>query len=175
MIVNLSGPLVSNPSRAVGFAPVMQLAKEFAHTGGEVVAVALGGGDEALLRRFLSDASIARSAFVDARNRLDIFFNCVSGSDVLVGVRLHSAVLACCVGVPPILLAYRDKCRDFMLSMGLEDNLVPYSDDNLSRLRDVCGQLRENRGFAERILRQALVFRSIQRAYANGLESEWAS
>ena len=36
-------------------------------------------------------------------------------------MRLHSAVLATCAGVPPILVGYCDKCADFMESMELMD------------------------------------------------------
>jgi polysaccharide pyruvyl transferase WcaK-like protein len=36
---------------------------------------------------------------------------------VFVGMKLHSVVLACCAGVPSVMLEYRPKCRDFMLSI----------------------------------------------------------
>lgn len=36
-------------------------------------------------------------------------------------VRLHAGILSCCAGVPVLMLAYRDKCIDFMRSMELEE------------------------------------------------------
>lgn len=52
------------------------------------------------------------------KNYLD-YFNLLKTSEFVIGVRLHCAVLACCAGVPPILIGYRNKCIDFMESMGL--------------------------------------------------------
>lgn len=51
----------------------------------------------------------------------DEFFEVVDTCHFTIGVRLHSVVLSCCAGVPPLMLGYRDKCLDFMQSMDLED------------------------------------------------------
>ena len=47
------------------------------------------------------------------------YFDLLKDAEFVVGVRLHSAVLSCCAGVPSILIGYRNKCADFMESMGL--------------------------------------------------------
>jgi len=39
--------------------------------------------------------------------------------DVFVGEKLHSVILAMCAHTPGVMLEYRPKCRDFMMSMGL--------------------------------------------------------
>ena len=52
-----------------------------------------------------------------------------------VAVRLHAAVMSCCVGVPPLLLSYRDKCMDFMESMNLEQWALPMEPDKLDELK----------------------------------------
>jgi polysaccharide pyruvyl transferase WcaK-like protein len=43
---------------------------------------------------------------------------------VFVGTRLHSVVLATCAFVPSVMLEYRPKCRDYMLSIGQEDYVI---------------------------------------------------
>jgi polysaccharide pyruvyl transferase WcaK-like protein len=40
---------------------------------------------------------------------------------VMLSMRLHASVFACCAGVPPVILGYGDKCVDFAESMGLLD------------------------------------------------------
>ncbi len=48
------------------------------------------------------------------------FFAHVGPAVINIAVRLHGAILGCCAGVPPLILGYRDKCRDFAESLGLE-------------------------------------------------------
>jgi polysaccharide pyruvyl transferase WcaK-like protein len=65
----------------------------------------------------------------------------LSKQDVFVGEKLHSIVLASCVGTPSIMLEYRSKCRDFMMSIEREiwcwrtDKL--YLDQILDQLMDL--------------------------------------
>ncbi|MCP4799530.1 MAG: polysaccharide pyruvyl transferase family protein [bacterium] len=49
------------------------------------------------------------------------FINEVRTVSVFVGVKLHAVVLAICGIVPSIMLEYRPKCRDFMLSINQGD------------------------------------------------------
>lgn len=53
----------------------------------------------------------------DAEALMDHLGDC----HLTLAVRLHAAVLSCSVGVPPVLLGYREKCQDFMESMDLGD------------------------------------------------------
>jgi polysaccharide pyruvyl transferase WcaK-like protein len=48
----------------------------------------------------------------------------VKSCAVFVGMRLHSVVLATCAYVPSLMLEYRPKCRDYMLSIAQEHNLL---------------------------------------------------
>lgn len=43
---------------------------------------------------------------------------------IFVGTRLHSVALATCAYVPSIMLEYRPKCRDYMMSIGQEHNTI---------------------------------------------------
>ncbi len=47
-------------------------------------------------------------------------FDFLSKQDVVIGEKLHSVILAHCVHTPAIMLEYRPKCLDYMLSMGME-------------------------------------------------------
>lgn len=48
----------------------------------------------------------------------------LAASDLLLGQKLHSVVLAAAVGTPSIALEYRPKCRDFQRSLGREQFCV---------------------------------------------------
>lgn len=47
--------------------------------------------------------------------------NALEQQDVFIGEKLHSVVLANCVYTPAIMLEYRTKCRDYMLSTNQSD------------------------------------------------------
>jgi hypothetical protein len=51
---------------------------------------------------------------------IDKTINQIQSYDILVGQRLHSAVIACGCGVPSIMLEYQPKCGEFMESIGMQ-------------------------------------------------------
>lgn len=79
--------------------------------------------------------------------------------DLMISMRLHPTIFALDHGVPCLLLAYDDKCRDFFASLDLQQDAVPLTDfqaepamvrveqmlmDGLlpSRIRDRYGELK---------------------------------
>jgi hypothetical protein len=60
------------------------------------------------------------------------YMDLVGPCTLTLATRLHAAVLSCCAGTPPLSLGYREKCLDFMSSLGLEawhvDLAVPEED-----------------------------------------------
>lgn len=52
------------------------------------------------------------------------FIKCVKECNMFLGMRLHSVVLAICGYVPSIMLEYRPKCRDFMMSIDQGDMII---------------------------------------------------
>jgi polysaccharide pyruvyl transferase WcaK-like protein len=52
------------------------------------------------------------------------YIDLVKSLSVFVGTRLHSVVLATCAYVPSVMLEYRPKCRDYMMSIGHEDHVI---------------------------------------------------
>jgi len=47
--------------------------------------------------------------------------DCNAMEKKIIGEKLHSVILSHCVYTPGIMLEYRSKCRDYMLSMDLGD------------------------------------------------------
>jgi hypothetical protein len=65
-------------------------------------------------------ANYIHQVFKDPMKFIDLVKSC----SVFVGTRLHSVVLATCAYVPSVMLEYRPKCRDYMLSIGQSDFLT---------------------------------------------------
>ncbi len=110
------------------FRHVGSIAAEFASRGGEVVGIALGNKDKAVLQRFRREFQVPTMVIESHRSSVRSLLPSLAGSIGLIGVRLHSAILASCLGVPSILFSYRDKCADFMNSMELSEFVVPLSE-----------------------------------------------
>jgi len=118
---------VSGSTEYAMLSEVAMIANDFADKGGELIGVALARRDRVALEQFKRDHRVHRLAIEDRHTSVAGLFNTLAGSIALIGIRLHSAVLASCVGVPSILFAYRDKCKDFMASMDVEDLAVDVS------------------------------------------------
>lgn len=82
------------------------------------VPIPMNDSDIGPIERLLASAGINGVAVNRVQN-IEQFRQVVSGCVFTIAVRLHAAVLSCCVGVPPLLIGYRDKCLDFMESMEL--------------------------------------------------------
>jgi len=58
--------------------------------------------------------------YEDYRSYLEL----VKQVSVFVGMKLHSVVLATCAYVPSIMLEYRPKCLDYMMSIGQQQDTI---------------------------------------------------
>jgi polysaccharide pyruvyl transferase WcaK-like protein len=87
--------------------------------GWQPAPIAMHASDVAPLRHLLRSAG-EESAPISLPTTAHAFFDAVAGCSFMVAVRLHAAILSACIGVPPLMLGYRDKCLDFMESVGLE-------------------------------------------------------
>ena len=140
LVINLaqeSRPTADSGEHAM-HRQLAKLSNDFADRGGELIGVALGAKDRGALEMFRREHGVGRLQIEDHRTSTQDLFETVSGSIGLVGVRLHSAVLASCVGVPSILFAYRNKCRDFMASMDLGDFALDISREEGPRRMAEC-------------------------------------
>ncbi|MBV9224413.1 MAG: polysaccharide pyruvyl transferase family protein [Acidobacteriaceae bacterium] len=172
LVINLSQESSRHQGAGYGhfFKIVKGLVNEFVTNGGEIVGVALGAGDRQALEQFRCQSGLASMSIEDHRRSGESFLSTVSASQAIVSVRLHAAVLASCVGVPSLLLAYRLKCRDFMSSMGVESFAVPLSKEmNASIIRDRFQQILSSPVLGEKIYKQALFWKQKQVEYCKRL------
>jgi len=88
--------------------------------GWQPLPIAMHASDLPPLRQLMHRVSMEHLP-IHVVSTPDEFFQLVAPCSFTIAVRLHAAVLSCCVGVPPLMLGYRDKCLDFMQSMQLED------------------------------------------------------
>lgn len=88
----------------------------FARQGWEPIGVAMHPRDEMPIRAMLERA-LGRIVPVARPCSAEAFYRLAAPCRFALAVRLHAAVLACCVGVPPLMIGYRDKCLDFMESV----------------------------------------------------------
>lgn len=87
--------------------------------GWEPVFVAMDAHDEIALAHVKSRVTAGHFPTLHPGTTsalLDLFDGCA----FTLAIRLHAAVLSTCVGTPSLMLGYRDKCLDFMASLGLE-------------------------------------------------------
>lgn len=106
-------------------ASFIAVVRSFYQQGMRPVPIALAPDDFEPTRIVLDEALGKHNIQVQVPANHEQYFALVQDCAFMIGVRLHAAVLSCCVGVPPLLIGYRDKCADFMESMELDAWLVP--------------------------------------------------
>lgn len=118
---------------------VNELAKmvgELKSIGYQPIPVAFCEEDVEAIEQVLS-MSGQKEVSVQSPNNHSEYFDLLKDAEFVVGVRLHAAILACCAGVPSILIGYRDKAADFMQSMDLMEwhcDAFAMKPEDLSRL-----------------------------------------
>jgi polysaccharide pyruvyl transferase WcaK-like protein len=95
-----------------------QVVVELKSIGYQPIPVAFCEEDVDAIKQVLAVAGQTEPPVHSPKNHLE-YFNLLKEVEFVVGVRLHSAILACCAGVPSILVGYRHKATDFMKSMDL--------------------------------------------------------
>lgn len=120
--VNLSLPASDDPQyeECERFREVATVMGRLVAEGWQVRPYAMHKPDVAPTRELMASLGLHPNAEVPHLSTVDAFFDYVGPATLNVAVRLHGAILGCCVGVPPLMLAYRDKGVDFMESMALE-------------------------------------------------------
>lgn len=86
--------------------------------GWELVPVAMAPGDVPLLAERLRALEV--SSAVHQPKDFAAFAALVGPCTATVAVRLHASVLSTALGVPSVVVAYADKCLDFLESVGLQ-------------------------------------------------------
>lgn len=70
----------------------------------------------------------SRVILVDEEMSIPTYFNFMSRLDLMIGMRLHSTLIALRFGVPSLNISYTLKGKDIMEHLGLSDNVVALED-----------------------------------------------
>jgi polysaccharide pyruvyl transferase WcaK-like protein len=118
--LNVAMPDASHPAfpSALVMAEIARAVSRLERLGLHAIPIALCEEDIGPTTQALSEVRGGHEPVALASNPMELF-QLLKRCRFLLGVRLHAAVLACCAGVPPISIGYRDKCADFMDSMNL--------------------------------------------------------
>lgn len=148
---------------------IADVARRWQENGYRILPLALDQRDLKPLQAFCRQAGIGRSRIIFT-NPVSII-EAVGACTALIGVRLHSAVLAVCAGVPPVLLGYRDKCLDFMLSMDLESMYIPLTHETVltleERIEEKIQSIQQLNELKEPVHHQAKSWAKIQKNFVN--------
>jgi polysaccharide pyruvyl transferase WcaK-like protein len=125
-------------------AAVAPAAADFARRGWRVELFPLWWKDlplvEEAARRIGAGASVFRD-FQDLGRLLCAMQDC----EVIVGMKLHSVVLAAAAGVPAVMLEYHPKCREFQASVGREDFTLRTDALSPERIGELLTELADRR------------------------------
>lgn len=171
LAVNVSLPLDSNDEvdGEVLMDALVRLAKRRHQSGWRILPLVMDKADVAPVNAFCRRVAIDRAEIVHSGPVATI--EELSRCSALIGVRLHSAVLAACVGVPPILLGYREKCLDFMMSMGLEDRNIGMTQVSgrrlVGRMEELLASPEELHDMRRAILAKAQHWANVQKRFVD--------
>jgi polysaccharide pyruvyl transferase WcaK-like protein len=93
--------------------------------------------------------------------------------DIFIGQKLHSVVLACMFRIPSLMIEYDPKCRDFMASLDLEENIIRTTDFKLDKVKKHIDNLFENREkIQEKLNEKVIMYKKIQEKYARNISDK---
>jgi polysaccharide pyruvyl transferase WcaK-like protein len=138
-------------------------------SGVRLVPVAMAPTDVAPTLKVLRLAAVT-NAEIGAPSTFEEFARLVGPCRYGIAVRLHASILAGCLGVPTLMLGYREKCLDFMESVGRERFHVPLEEgaaaDVFAVLESLENTLASSRGD---LLASMKHHQASLRSYANSI------
>jgi polysaccharide pyruvyl transferase WcaK-like protein len=149
--------------------------KKLVGSGYQILPVAMVAADSKAIISVTEGLNIDHSSILTP-STVEQFFDAVSECRFVIGVRLHAAILASCIGVPAILLGYRDKCTDFMQTMQREDLLLDFDNLKADELMDRVEYTENNRKkLGMEIHAKAAFWKDVQSAFVRRMLSSIAS
>lgn len=137
----------------------------FRKKGWEIAFVALGPGDAAYINTFKTTYDFADSGTDEVYASVPRFFELLEKVSLIISMRLHGAILACCVGVPFLLCNYRPKCADFAASVHHQELLLEPTAMATEMMASMDSILCRRQKISRAIHQQALYFREKQLAF----------
>jgi len=119
-VVNVTAPPGDDPGNYARVNELEGVIKKLTVDGWTAVPVAMHRNDIEPLKQLMERATGKKYEILMPPTAQE-FFDILTPCAFTLAVRLHAAILSCCVGVPPLMLGYRDKCLDFMESIDLEE------------------------------------------------------
>lgn len=91
--------------------------------------------------------------------------------DYFIGEKLHSVVFAACAHVPSLMIEYRPKCMDFMMSLGLEAYTLRTDELSSGLLTECFGRLEHDGDLVrQRMIERVTRFAGLQRERAQWIQ-----
>ena len=149
-----SGNLHGGDDRAV-FDQLATTIRRLRSAGHEVLMLSAFPHDDRHLIELMRAAGAPDMPYVAGYESVDDTMDLLAGADLVIGERLHAAILAASAGTAFVPLQYRPKVLDFARSVGQEDAVV--RTDEIGRLDEVVDTV-----MAEREARVAVVAEHVE-------------
>jgi polysaccharide pyruvyl transferase WcaK-like protein len=78
------------------------------------------------INQFMSNRN--KTAIINHDSDFRYFLSLLSVSDVLIGMRLHSLIIATMLGIPFVPISYSEKVKSFLELVGLDDLYIDIED-----------------------------------------------
>jgi len=88
---------------------------------------------------------------------VNLFMNELQEVDIFIGEKLHSVVIALCAHTPSIMLEYRTKCRDFMMSIEMEHLNIPINAIQRQQLVELVENIYKNVEYEQKIINEKIM------------------
>lgn len=141
---------------AAVFAALARTIRRLRTAGREVVLMSAFPLDDRWCIELMRQAGAPDLPYVAGYDDVDDAVDVLAGADLVVGERLHAAILAASAGTAFVAIEYRPKVRDFARSVDQEDAVV--RTDEMARLDEVVDTV-----LAERTAREGVVASEVER------------
>ena len=136
--------------------------------GRDVVMLSAFPQDDRWVIDIMRRASAPDLAYLAGYADIDETMSLLASADVVVGERLHAAIMAAAAGTPFVGLEYRPKMRDFARSVGQEDAVI--RTDQMDRLDDLFDRVTtERESIVAELDKQVSEYRARQKTAADQL------
>jgi polysaccharide pyruvyl transferase WcaK-like protein len=165
--VHTAGNLHGRDDRVV-FQALATTIKRLRTAGRDVVMLSAFPEDDRWIIELMRDAGDPAMPYVAGYADLDTSLGLLASADLVIGERLHAAILAAAVGTPFVALEYRPKVRDFTKS--IDQEAVTVRTDAMGDLDGIVDQvLAEHEAVAAALVAPVAEYRHRQRDAAEEL------
>jgi polysaccharide pyruvyl transferase WcaK-like protein len=91
-------------------------------------------------------------------NDYKMYLKEVESCDIFVGYKLHSVILSCLTRTPSVMLEYRPKCLDFMISMSLKQFNLRIDTFDLESFKQIVHEIQSSSESIQNHIDQMLSF-----------------